>query len=110
MSIDELNNEIDELTSMLRNAPSLSELRLALFNKGLNPATTQLASFVEDEELKEYGVVVSDNGEIFEFVRDNGTCPATEFVTWVHLQNISSSLAAAYPTIPIALGRLQVAK
>ncbi len=65
--------EIIELTDLVRNDDSWSDLRGILIEKGFVLSNTFLVSFFEDEEEMEYGVVVTRNKKIYEYSRSTAT-------------------------------------
>lgn len=99
----DLRLEIEELTDLLRNDATWANLREILREKGFDPATTLLASFMEDEECNEYGVLVTREKRVIEYQRCmiNGQDNSASWVT-VDITNRPERLAD-YPQVPIAL-------
>jgi hypothetical protein len=65
--------EIQELTDYIRTDEDWEELRTILIEKGFNLQELLLTSFMEDEELNEYGAIVTINDKkIYEYERHVG--------------------------------------
>ncbi len=64
--------DINELTDYIRTDSDWDELRSILIEKGFDIAELLLVSFMEDEEMNEYGVVVTYNKKVFEYERQVG--------------------------------------
>jgi hypothetical protein len=65
--------QIAELTGMLRYDPDWSDLKKMLVRKGLDPAQSLLAVFGEDEYGHEFGVVVTPDAKVYEYLRRTAT-------------------------------------
>jgi hypothetical protein len=96
-----LRQEIEELTDMLRNDETWDNLRTILRDKGFDPETTLLVSFMEDDEDREFGVLVMSNGRVVEYQRNTATDDAASFEA-TDITNDSERLED-YPQVPIAL-------
>lgn len=95
-----------ELTDELRTSDNLAVvgLRRCLREKGIDPETSALAEWFDDDEYKVYGVVVTANGRVFELDYDYEEAPTLadgRLVTWremprtwSHLANRSEIIAA----------------
>jgi hypothetical protein len=64
---EQLQQEVRELTDLLRNADSFADLRDALAAKGVSAAETILAGLIEGEDESRYGVIVTANQECVRF-------------------------------------------
>lgn len=98
---DLLRQEIEELTDMLRNDETWANLRTILRAKGFDPQTTLLVSFMEDDEDREFGVLVTADGRVLEYQRDTATDDAASFEA-TDITNVPGRLED-YPQVPIAL-------
>jgi len=68
--LDELyKQEILELTELLKNNPEWEDLRNVLSKKGINIKCVALVSFIEDEEENEYGILVSKDIKVIQYLR-----------------------------------------
>ncbi|HVV99243.1 MAG TPA: hypothetical protein VHB77_02815 [Planctomycetaceae bacterium] len=76
-----LRQEVEELTQLLREDPGWDDLRAALKSKGLPPGRVVLAGFFEDEDSNEFGVIVTDALETFEYQRETSG-DSNRFVVW----------------------------
>lgn len=108
MEREDLVAEVKELTEMMRCSANFSSLRSAILEKNVDPQRALLASFLEDENLNEYGIIVCDRSTVFEYVRSNDTGAAKGFVRWNKVSDISKALRE-YPQIEIAFELLQQA-
>lgn len=79
----------------------MGRLRAALATQGVEPAQALLGSFYEDEEAHEYGVVICDDGRVFEFVRDTDASP-DQFKTWRRVDDLEKAIDE-YPQVAVAL-------
>lgn len=59
--------EIEELTNLLRFDEFWTDLKTALEQEGFDIDNTLLVSFVEDEEDKECGVLVTSEKKVYEY-------------------------------------------
>ena len=96
-----LQQEIEELTDLLRNNPDWNDLRKALLRKNINPDDILLAGFMEDEENHKFGVIVTQNGEILNYERDTAF-DNFEFSKWEKVKDIEK-LSDTFPAVKIAL-------
>jgi hypothetical protein len=106
MNNDGLMEEVLELTSMLKNSSSLKELRLAILEQGIDPLDAFLVSFFEDEMLNEYGVIVSKDGSVYEYERNNDKEYSKTFDKWGKIYDVEKA-KIEYPQISIALALLK---
>jgi len=98
-------DEILERTALLRNSsqPMFVRIRELLALRGVEPSTTWLAQFFPDDNSFEFGVVLTEDGLVFQFGydylhRDPGTGEFTEFEDWTSTWQISfysAEIAAA---------------
>ncbi len=67
-----LRQEVEELTTNLRTAPSFDHLRRMLEAQRLAPSDTVLAGLIEGEDESSYGVVVTSSQDcvVFELHKD----------------------------------------
>jgi hypothetical protein len=93
--------QIEELTDMLRNDETWENLRVILREKGFDPETTLLVSFMEDEEDHEFGVLVTSDRRVIEYKRNTDVNDAASFEA-VEITDRPDRLED-YPEIPIAL-------
>lgn len=100
----DLAEEIHELTDLLRVDPGWSGLRTALHNKGLSIDTTLLATYCEDGDGHEYGVVVTQDKMIFEFSGSptNTNLRDAQLLEWKDRTN-DESFATECPQVRVAL-------
>ena len=92
--------QIDELTDMLRNEDDFESLRAALSDKGIDAASALLVWFCEDEELKDYGVVIDSRGIAYEYSRDNDGGWSHAFLSWTELP---TERFDEFPSVAVAL-------
>ena len=95
-----LKQEVEELTELLRHEEVLGDLRALLRKRGQEPAELLLAGLIENAEGSEGDVIVTPNGEVFEFERN--VRQAEGFSHWGKITDISE-LVAKYPAILVAL-------
>lgn len=68
--MDELyKQEILKLTGLLKNNSEWEDLRNVLNEKGINIKHFTLVSFIEDEEENEYGILVSKDIKVIQYLR-----------------------------------------
>ena len=103
---DLLRQEVAELTELVRSDPDWADLREVLRVNGLSPAEVILASFCEDEQGHECGLLVTPRGEIIEYERrGGGRRPGSDILKW-RLRTGEDSLEHEYPQLPFALALL----
>jgi hypothetical protein len=70
---DQLEMEVRELTSLLRDGGSCARLRGVLASRGLLASETILAGLIEDENEGMYGALITPDQQciVFELNRDN---------------------------------------
>jgi hypothetical protein len=61
--------EIEELTAMLRDDPDWDELRRVLRRRRIRPAEVLMASFCEDGDGNEFGVLVTADRRVIDYRR-----------------------------------------
>ena len=64
---EQFQQEVRELTHLLRNADSFADLRVALAAKEVSASETILAVLIEDEDESRYGVLVTAKQECVRF-------------------------------------------
>ena len=64
-----LFQEVEELTQLLRNDKDWDHIRRFVIEQGLDPKHVLLAGFCEDEEMGEYGCIITQGGTIFHYER-----------------------------------------
>lgn len=62
--------EIIELTELLNTDENWADLKSILISAGIDLSKTVLASFMEDDEENEYGVIVSKDLTIYSYSRN----------------------------------------
>lgn len=72
-----LVQEVEELTSLIREFGEWSEIRGVVQSGGHDPESDLLASFTESEEGEEWGVVVTKMRMVFEWFRNTDADPST---------------------------------
>ena len=76
-----LQQEVRELTELLRDADGCAELRAALAAKGLAASETVLAGLIEGEDESQYGVVITPAQKLIRFeIAPNGSLIRWELV------------------------------
>jgi hypothetical protein len=94
-----LRQEVAELTALVRNDEIRSGLREALKRKGLSPSRILLAGYMEDEFHHEWGVIVTDELQIFDFERHTRS---GRFRKWREVAD-ADELVNDFPAVPLAL-------
>ena len=79
-----LRLEVEELTEMLRTDDVVEALRTSLRDRGLVIDDLLLAGFVEDEDEREWGAIVTKTGTIFLYERST-VHGVTGFINEMHL-------------------------
>jgi hypothetical protein len=64
-----LRKEVEELTAKLRDDPEWDDLRRVLRRRRIRPAEVLLASFMEDEDGIEFGVLVTSDRRVIDYRR-----------------------------------------
>jgi hypothetical protein len=67
---DLCEQEVRELTDLLRNDPNWADLRVALTQRGFQQDQIMLAGFMEDENHNEWGVFVTTEGRVYQYERN----------------------------------------
>ena len=101
-----LEQEVQELTGMLRADPAWENLRQALTVKGFAAAEVLLAGFMEDEEGGEYGAIVTKSGEVYEYERDTRPNALIDFKRFNRVEDVGKLIRDMYPAVEVALRRV----
>ena len=64
---EQLEQEVSELTDLLRNDETFADVRRALAARGLPASQTVLAGLIESEDESRYGVVLTGSQECVRF-------------------------------------------
>jgi hypothetical protein len=96
-----LRQEVDELTALLRDGEHWADVRTALASKGLPANRVVLTGFMEDEDENEFGVVITDELEVFQYQRDTSSNPR-HFITWCKVDN-PAQLLDTFPAVEFGL-------
>ncbi len=76
-----LQQEVRELTDLLRHADSFADLRDALAARGSSASETILAGLIEGEDESRYGVILTANQECVRFeTAPNGSITGWEII------------------------------
>jgi hypothetical protein len=97
---DLLRMEIEELSDMLRNDETWENLREILRARNIDPEKSLLVSFMEDDEDRELGVLVTGAKRVIEYKRST-TANDASFEA-VDITDQPERLEE-YPQVPIAL-------
>ena len=99
-----LVEEVNENTEALRGDEDIyfTQLREMLREKGIDPEEALLASFLEDEEENEYGLIVCGRNGVFEYERSREKGAPRAFTTWTKLTDLTEA-AREYPQLEVAL-------
>lgn len=62
-----LEQEVQELTALLRTNTALKGLRNQLEERGLNPNKCIMGGFYEDEHDNQFGMIITDKKELYYF-------------------------------------------
>jgi hypothetical protein len=100
-----LKQEVNELTSLLRNDKEWKGLREALQEKGFDADRIVLAGFMEDSDENEFGVVITDELKVFEYKR-NTSEESGQIVEWRLVKDVNGLL----DTFPAVIVGLEIAK
>jgi hypothetical protein len=65
-----LEQEVSELTELLRTDPAWEGLRQAIRSKGFQVEHLMLAAFMEDGEHHEWGALVAQDGRVYLYERE----------------------------------------
>lgn len=86
--------EVEELTTNLRTAPSFGHLRRMLEAQRFEPSRTVLAGLIEGEDESSYGIVVTSSQDcvVFELLEDGSL---TRWETVHDLEPFASDFEAA---------------
>jgi hypothetical protein len=103
-----LAKEVDTLTEKFRKDKHWNDLRLLARSKGLDPETTFLAGFLETEDELEYGVFLTQAGEVIEYCRSTVN-KADELKAWAKRKNIQK-LESQYPAVGVGIQILRKQK
>jgi hypothetical protein len=97
-----LQEEVQELTDLLRNDPEWEGLRKAFAQKGFSINEVLLAGFLEDEEWGEYGAFVTMAGDVYEYKRNTNPGASFEFTKLRRVKNPSKAIEK-YPAVEAAV-------
>lgn len=97
-----LREEVSELTGLLRNSADWLDLRMAVHSMGLDHKDVFLCSFYEDDEEREYGLILTGDRQFIEYVRITTFGAAPGFSEW-RTRTPDDDLRANYLTIDAAL-------
>ena len=104
-----MRERIAELTSSLRLRDDgvYPRLRRLLEERGIEPATSVLVEMFSDEREFEYGIVVTEEGSVFQFGLDRmGRSPeSAELIEWIDWTR-TYHLAAFRGHVDVALAYL----
>jgi len=98
---DLLRMEIEELSDMLRNDETWEKLREILRARNIDAQTTLLVSFMEDDEDRELGVLVTAGRRVLQYKRNTAVDDAASFEA-VDITDQPDRLED-YPQVPLAL-------
>jgi hypothetical protein len=101
MAKDLLLQEVEELTALLRHDKRWGDLRAAVAGQALDPGSTWLAGFHEDEDGREYGVLVAGDGVVFRFTRSSRR-GSRGFLEWADAGD-GAALRDEFPALGVAL-------
>jgi hypothetical protein len=85
-SEEQLEQEVRELTDLLRTDATFADLREALATKGLSASDTILAGLVEGEDESRYGVVLTADRQCVLFESD----PDGSLIRWEIVEDPST--------------------
>lgn len=94
--------EVLELTDLLMNEENWSDLRDVLTNKEFKLKEIALVSFMEDDEENEYGVIVTKDERVIEYVRS--TANGQNSADYLKFRDITNSKEEIgnYPQVQVA--------
>lgn len=98
-----LEQEVHELTEMLRTDPILEGLRQALSKRGFAYSDVLLAGFMESEDERERGAIVSKSGEVYKYERETSANAPTEFKTFSRVKNVDRLIRDEFEAVRVAL-------
>lgn len=98
-----LIEEVKELTSFIRSSGKWGDVRTLIRAGGFDPDAVLLASFLEGENAEEWGVLVTEQMQVFEWFRntDNQSTPTH----WKEITN-EPQLTDRYPQVLVAFALL----
>ncbi len=99
---EQLRQEVEELTDMLRNDAAFADLRELLTDHGLVPSETVLAGLIEGEDESTYGVLLTVDLQCIRFeARGDG-----ELTEWRNIDDLSI-LANAFEAVGVGVAMLR---
>lgn len=99
---EQLRQEVEEVTTLLRNDAAFAELRDLLADHGLVPSETVLAGLIDGEDESMYGVFLTVDLQCIRFeARGNG-----ELIEWRNIDDLSI-LANAFEAVDVGVAMLQ---
>ena len=102
MTEEDLFEEVIELTNMLRHSSNLEKLRIAISERGVDVQRALMFSFFEDEELNEFGVILSGKCDIFRYIRNNDDGYTSDLIFWEKIDDFERA-KLEYPQLEFAL-------
>jgi hypothetical protein len=86
MTIEELREEVTELTDLMRDDGDFAGIRKVLAAQGLSPDDTVLAGLISGGDDSQYGVLLTGAGECVVFETD----PRGSLVRWETVEDITT--------------------
>lgn len=102
-SVDYDLMDIQELTDLLRTAPSFKELRGALATKGFSATDVLLAGYLEDEYWNEYGAIVTKAGEVYDFKKSTRPPAPLKFKKFNQVKDVDTYIQEFFHAVQRAL-------
>jgi adenosylcobinamide amidohydrolase len=96
-----LEKEVQELTAKFRNDKLWSDVKALAKSKGLDPMKTLLVGFHETEDELEYGVFLTEVGELIEYCRSTAI-KSTALKSWKKRRGIKK-LSYYYPAVEVGI-------
>lgn len=97
-----LQQEVRELTSLLRHADSFADLRDALAARGLAASQIILAGLIEGEDESRYGVILTANQECIRFEAD----PGGSLTRWENIDN-PDVLTSGFQAVSVGISMMR---
>ena len=98
-----LQQEVEELTDLLRNSPNFKDLRSALIQKKFDVNELLLAGFMENEEDGEWGAIVTKSGEVHEYERSTSRKAGGKFKKFSRVTDVDKLTKEMFPAVKTAL-------
>lgn len=99
-----LEQEVIELTQLMRGDPVWEDLRAILRRRKIDPGTCLLGGFMETEDGQEYGVLVTREMKAIEYqrrVRIGKQRP--QVLLWREVKDVDALARSDFPALPVAL-------